>query len=195
MAQAHNQASQLRMLSVAETAQAAEAGQAIPRALRGRIPAGIRLERTNQPREHQVHDSTAARIFNVTELEKEIAEIIQTSPPIRAIDYAPPSVRLAAAEQPDIGKLSAEGITREFEAAAKEVEAMGQELQEAARRCEATVAGAHQAVEEVKETAALIRDKGKHYSAQIEDVSAMTAEVRATCSAMKAKIAGPTETA
>ena len=136
-----------------------------------------------------MHDSTAARIFNVTELEKEIAEIIQTSPPIRAIDYAPPSVRMAADGQ--ISKLSAEGITREFEAAAKEVEAMGKELQEAARRCEATVAGAHQAVAECHEVAALIRDKGKHYSAQIEDVSAMTAEVRATCSALKAKIAGP----
>ncbi len=136
-----------------------------------------------------MHDSTAARIFKVTDLEKGIADIIQTSPPVRAIDYAPPSVRLAADGQ--ISKLSAEGITREFEAAAKEVEAMGKELQEAARRCEATVAGAHQALAECRETAALIRDKGKHYSAQIEDVSAMTAEVRATCSALKAKIAGP----
>ncbi len=136
-----------------------------------------------------MRDGTAARIFNVTELEKEIAEIIQTSPPIRAIDYAPPSVRMAADGQ--ISKLSAEGITREFEAAAKEVEAMGKELQEAARRCEATVAGAHQAVAECSETAALIREKGKLYSAQIENVSAMTAEVRTTCSALKAKIAGP----
>jgi DNA repair ATPase RecN len=144
-----------------------------------------------------VPDGTAARIFNVTELEQEIAEVIKSTPPVRAIDYAPPSVRLAAAAERDgageIGKLSAEAITREFEAAAKEVEAMGQELQEAARRCEAVVSGAHQAVAECRETAALIRDKGKHYSAQIEDVSAMTAEVRTTCSALKAKIAGPTE--
>ena len=149
-----------------------------------------------------MRERTATRVFNVTDLEKEIAEVVKSSPPpVRAIDYAPPAVRNAA--MPDhvgygdnkISKLSAEGITREFDAAAKEVEAMGKELQEAARRCEATVAGAHQALAECRETAALIRDKGKHYSAQIEDVSAMTAEVRATCSAMKAKIAGPTESA
>src|SRR5882724_11278252 len=181
-----------------ETKAAAGKTQILSRALRGCVLAGIRLERkTDQSRERRImqQKSTAARIFNVTDLEKDIADIIQTSPPVRAIDYAPPSVRLAAAANSgEIGKLSAEGITREFEAAAKEVEAMGQELQEAARRCEATVAGAHQAIAEVKETAALIRDKGKHYSAQIEDVSAMTAEVRATCSALKAKIAGPKET-
>ena len=145
-----------------------------------------------------MQDGTAARVFNVTELEKDIADVIKSSPPGRVIDYAPPSVRLAAAaEQRDgageISKLSAEGITREFEATAKEVEAMGRELADAARRCEATVAGAHEALAECRETAALIRDKGKLYSAQIEDVSAMTAEVRATCSALKAKIAGPTE--
>jgi uncharacterized coiled-coil DUF342 family protein len=126
----------------------------------------------------------------VSDLEKEIADVVT--------NYAPPSVRLAAAAEQrhgvnEISKLSAEGIKREFEATAKEVEAMGKELEDAARRCEATVAGAHEALAECKETAALIREKGKLYSLQIEDVSAMTAEVRATCSAMKAKIAGPTE--
>ena len=138
-----------------------------------------------------MHDSTAARIFNVTELEKEISDVLK---------YAPPAVRNAGLpdrvdySDGNVSKLSAEAIMREFEVTAKEVEAMGKELADIARRCEATVAGAHQALAECKETAALIRDKGKHYSAQIEDVSAMTAEVRATCSALKAKIAGPKET-
>lgn len=136
-----------------------------------------------------MHDGTAARIFNVTELEEQIAEVVKSSP-VRAIDYAPPSVRQAA-ERPEGGKLSAEAITREFEATAKEVEAMGKELLEAVRRCETVVAGALEGLAECRETAALIRDKGKLYSAQIEDVSAMTAEVRATCSAMKVKFAGP----
>lgn len=136
-----------------------------------------------------MHDGTAARIFNVTEIEEQIAEVVKSSP-VRAIDYAPPSVRLAG-ERPEGGKLSADAIACEFEATAKEVEAMGKELEAAARRCETIVAGAHQAIQECMETAALIRDKGKWYSAQIEDVSAMTAEVRATCSAMKVKFAGP----
>ena len=133
-----------------------------------------------------MHDGTAARLFNVTQLEREIADVVKST------DYAPPSVRLAAAaEQHEISKLSAEAITREFEATAKEVEAMGKELQDAARRCESVVAGAHEALAECREMAALIRDKGKLYSAQIEDVSAMTAEVRATCSALKVKFAEP----
>ena len=126
----------------------------------------------------------------MTDLEKDISDVLK---------YAPPAVRSAAlpdrveySSDGSVSKLSAEAIMREFEVTAREVEAMGKELADAARRCEATVAGAHQALAECKETAALIRDKGKHYSAQIEDVSAMTAEVRATCSALKAKIAGPT---
>src|SRR5882757_4204086 len=65
-----------------------------------------------------------ARIFNVTDLEKDISDVLK---------YAPPAVRNVGlpdrVEYSDgkISKLSAEGITREFEAAAKEFEAMGKD--------------------------------------------------------------------
>ena len=37
----------------------------------------------------------------------------------------------------EIGKLSAEAVVREYEAAAKDIEALGVELMEQARQCEA----------------------------------------------------------
>ena len=42
-----------------------------------------------------------------------------------------------------VGKLTAEAIVREYDAAVKEIEALGTELSEAARKCEAMVSGAH----------------------------------------------------
>ncbi len=42
-----------------------------------------------------------------------------------------------------VGKLTAEAVVREYDAAVKEIEALGAELTEAARKCEVTVAGVH----------------------------------------------------
>lgn len=145
--------------------------------------------------------STAARVFNLIDVEQDIAAALKDSPPLRApqpVDYAPPAVR---APMPDyavhrdgvneIGKLSAEAAVKEYEAAAKEIEAMGTELMDAAKRCEIMTASVHEAIAEVKETAARYRDAGKAMFLQIEDCALMTAEVRATCDALKLKIAGP----
>jgi hypothetical protein len=87
------------------------------------------------------------------------------------------------------GKLSAEAVVREYDAAVKEIEALGAELTEAARKCEETVAGVHSMVNEIKELAASYRDEGKRYFLQIEECSLMTSEVRTVCEALKNKIA------
>jgi hypothetical protein len=92
----------------------------------------------------------------------------------------------------EVGKLSAEAVVREYEAAVKEIEALGTELQEAAKKCEAMVAGVHNVVAEIKELAAGYRDQGKRYFLQIEAVSLMTTEVRDTCETLKKKIAAGT---
>jgi methyl-accepting chemotaxis protein len=89
----------------------------------------------------------------------------------------------------EIGKLSAEAVVRDYEAAAKEIEAMGAELQDAARRCEAMTSRVHQMVAEVKDLAADYREEGKRIFLQIEDVTLMTEEVRKTCTTLKGKIA------
>ena len=88
-----------------------------------------------------------------------------------------------------VGKLSAEVIVREYDAAVKEIEALGAELTDAAKKCEATVAGVHAMVREIKELAASYREEGKRYFLQIEECSLMTSEVRTVCEALKKKIA------
>ena len=88
-----------------------------------------------------------------------------------------------------VGKLSAEAVVREYDAAVKEIEALGAELAEAAKKCEAMVAGVHAMVTEIKELAANYREEGKRYFLQIEDCSLMTSEVRTVCETLKKKIA------
>src|SRR2546429_402300 len=88
-----------------------------------------------------------------------------------------------------VGRLSAEAVVREYDAAVKEIEALGVELSEAAKKCEAMVAGVHSMVGEIKELAANYREEGKRYFLQIEDCSLMTSEVRTVCEALKKKIA------
>jgi hypothetical protein len=145
--------------------------------------------------------STAARVFNLVDVEEDIAAALKDRPPLRdpqPVDYAPPAVRAPMpgyVEHRDgvneVGKLSAEAVVREYEAAASEVEAMGNELKGRIEKLEATKAEAVAALGEIKETAARYRDEGKRVFLQIEDCSLMTAEVRATCDALKLKIAGP----
>jgi len=89
----------------------------------------------------------------------------------------------------EIGKLSAEAVVREYEAAAKEIEAMGVELIELVKQCEATTRDALVVTEELKETAGRYREEAKRVFLQIENCSLVTAEVRKTCTELKEKIA------
>ena len=88
-----------------------------------------------------------------------------------------------------VGKLSAEAVVREYDAAVKEIEALGAELTDAAKKCEAMVAGVHAMVAEIRELASSYREEGKRYFLQIEDCSLMTSEVRSVCEILKKKIA------
>jgi len=91
-----------------------------------------------------------------------------------------------------VGKLTAEAVVREYDAAVKEIEALGAELTAAAKKCEAMVAGVHSMVNEIKELAANYREEGKRYFLQIEECSLTTSEVRTVCEALKKKIAART---
>ncbi len=146
----------------------------------------------------------AGQVFNVVDMEREIEEQVRNSPPIRdqrPVNFAPPRVRAPALSIPDyvehregateIGKLSAEAVVREYEAAAKDIEAMGAELIERVKQCEAMTRDALAVTEEMKDTAARYREEAKRIFLQIENVTLMTAEVRKTCSELKEKIAAP----
>ena len=91
----------------------------------------------------------------------------------------------------EIGKLSAEAVLREYEDAAKEIEAMGTELVDLARRCEAAASDALAVTQELKDTAGRYREEAKRVFLQIENCSLVTAEVRKTCNELKEKIAAP----
>ncbi len=146
--------------------------------------------------------STVGRAFSVIDLEREIEAEVRNRPPVhepRPDAFAPPRVRAPILSIPDyvehregateIGKLTAEAVVREYEAAAKDIEAMGAELVERVKQCEAMTRDAFAATEEMKEIAARYRAEAKRIFLQIEDCSLMTAEVRKTCTELKERIA------
>ena len=149
--------------------------------------------------------STPGQVFNIVDLEKEIEAEVRNSPPMRgqrSIEWAPPRVRAPTLAIPDyvehregateIGKLSAEAVVREYELAAKEIEAMGAELTDLVKQCEAMTGDALAVTAEMKETAARYREEAKRIFLQIENCTVMTAEVRKTCIELKERIAAPT---
>ena len=148
--------------------------------------------------------SIAGQATNIIDLEKEIEAEVRNSAPMRgqhSTELAPPRVHAPIIAIPDyvehcegateIGKLSAEAVVREYEAAAKDIEAMGAELIERVKQCEAMTRDALAVTEEMKETARRYREEAKRIFLQIEDCSLMTAEVRKTCTELKERIAAP----
>jgi hypothetical protein len=131
------------------------------------------------------------------QLEKDIATLTPRHSAHRPGDepgaYAPPATRMVPLPEyvshrdgvTEIGKLSAEAVVREYEAAAREIEAMGQET---ARRCEAITENVVIMLEDVKATAAQFRKEAHRIFNAIESCSVITEEVRTTCDALKKKI-------
>ena len=91
----------------------------------------------------------------------------------------------------EIGKLSAEAVVHEFEAAAKEIESMGAELIERVKQCEAMTRDAFAVTKELRDVAARYREEAKRVFLQIENCSLVTAEVSKACTELKEKIAFP----
>jgi hypothetical protein len=140
----------------------------------------------------------AAQASNVIDLEGEIEAQFRNNPPIRdqrPVNGAPPTPSIPDYVEhcegaTEIGKLSAEAVVREYEAAAKDIEAMGAELIERVKQCEAMTRDALAVTEELRETAERYREEAKRVFLQIEDCSLVTAEVRKICTELKEKIAG-----
>jgi hypothetical protein len=89
-----------------------------------------------------------------------------------------------------VGSLSAEAVVREYEAAAKEMEAMGADLIRAAQKCEAMTADVHKAIAVMQETATAYREDAKKMFARIEECALLSEHVRKTCEEMRQRIAG-----
>ena len=114
------------------------------------------------------------------------------------ITAAPPGSSLASIALPDyvehqdgvsrVGALSAEAVVRDYEAAAKEIESMGAELIDAAKRCEAMTAEVHNAIAYMRDTAAAYREEAKKIFKRIEDCELFTQDVRKTCEDVKRRM-------
>jgi hypothetical protein len=87
-----------------------------------------------------------------------------------------------------VGQLSAEAVVRDYEAAAKEIESMGAELINAAKRCEAMTAEVHTAIAFMRDTAASYREEAKKIFKRIEECALFTEDVRKTCETVKRRM-------
>ena len=87
-----------------------------------------------------------------------------------------------------VGALSAEAVVRDYEAAAKEIEAMGAELVSAAKKCEAMTADVHSAIAYMRDTATAYREEAKKIFKRIEECALFTEDVRKTCETVKRKM-------
>ena len=87
-----------------------------------------------------------------------------------------------------VGALTAEAVVRDYEAAAKEIEAMGAELVSAAKKCEIMTADVHNAIAFMRDTAAAYREEAKKIFKRIEECALFTEDVRKTCETVKRRM-------
>ena len=87
-----------------------------------------------------------------------------------------------------VGALSAEAVVRDYETAAREIESMGAELIDAAKKCEAMTAEVHNAIAYMRDTAAAYREEAKKIFKRIEDCAVFTQDVRKTCEEVKRRM-------
>lgn len=87
-----------------------------------------------------------------------------------------------------VGQLTAEAVVRDYEAAAKEIEAMGTELISAAKKCEAMTGEVHTAIAFMRDTAASYREEAKKIFKRIEECALFTEDVRKTCETVKRRM-------
>ena len=88
----------------------------------------------------------------------------------------------------DIGRLSAEAVSKEYEAAAKAVETMGEEIKARVAKLEAALVEADESLKYLVETAAAITERGKLVHIQITDASSVCSDIRKACAEIRKKV-------
>ena len=122
---------------------------------------------------------------NLVQLE---ADIVSTRPGSSLASIALPDYVEHTEGVTRVGALSAEAVIRDYESAAKEIEAMGAELIGAAQKCEALTAQVHDAIAYMRETAASYREEGRKIFKRIEECALFTEDVRKTCEQVKRRM-------
>jgi len=122
---------------------------------------------------------------NLAQLEADIAKACSGS------SLASIALPYYVEHQPDVsraGALSAEAVVRDYETAAREIESMGAELIDAAKKCEAMTTEVHDAIAFMRDTAAAYREEAKKVFKRIEDSALFTQDVRKTCEEVKRRM-------
>jgi hypothetical protein len=133
-------------------------------------------------------EKTKVTSINLGKLEADVAAALPTIRAPSAQTVPMPDYVEHQDGVPRVGALSAEAVVRDYEAAAKEIEAMGAELIGAAQKCETMTAEVHNAIAFMRDTAAAYREEAKKIFKRIEDCAMLTEDVRKTCEAVKRKI-------
>jgi len=88
----------------------------------------------------------------------------------------------------DIGRLSAEAVLAQYEAAARSVETMGDEMKNCASKLEVAMRESDAAMKAVAELAAAIREKGKLHQVQVEQATLMAKDITDACTEFRRKV-------
>ena len=128
------------------------------------------------------------KALDLTKLEADVTAALPTLPlrgtaPVPLPDYVEHREGVSR-----VGQLTAEAVVRDYEAAAKEIEAMGAELIGAAKKCETMTAEVHTAIAFMRDTAASYREEAKKIFKRIEECALFTEDVRKTCETVKRRM-------
>jgi predicted ribosome quality control (RQC) complex YloA/Tae2 family protein len=134
--------------------------------------------------------SSLQKLANVaTEDVKSLQQEIRDNPRT-IIDEDPPTVE-PATQSNDIGRLSAEAVQSQYEAAAKAVEDMGLAVQDRIKKLENALRECDRDMKLLGEVAHTIRDKGNLVYAQIEETSSVSKDLRTTAEAFRTNVTQP----
>jgi len=103
---------------------------------------------------------------------------------------APAVVRPTVDDVQEIAKLTAAGVTAQYEAAAEAIEKMGVEVKDRVAKLEAALSECDKDLKLIAEAAASIREKGKLVAMQIEEASALSKDIRESCADFRKKVGG-----
>jgi hypothetical protein len=133
--------------------------------------------------QHDDHATPEADLGDM--VENEIARLVPKS---RGLIPMPRPVN----EPDDItqraGQLSATAMGNEFERAAKDIEALGEELIDLAKKCESAMIYIQKSIEHIGDTADHYRKEATRIRGQIEDYAALAEDVRRTSELMRQRV-------
>ena len=90
----------------------------------------------------------------------------------------------------NLGKMSADAVRAQYEAAAKSFEVMGEEVKDRINKLEASLAEGHASMKLLEEAATAIREQGKLAHMQIAEMSNVTKHINGMCVEVMKKVGG-----